>query len=76
MLHAAQIEQYRMMSPRERIAEMRALIALAERAMRVLPPEEMERRLQAADRIRERSKRALLERLSELRDDTSRPASG
>ena len=76
MLHAAQIEQYRRMSPREKIAEMRALLAVAERALRLLPAAEMERRLRAADRIRERSKRALLEKLSELRDDAPRTASG
>lgn len=58
------LDHYRRMSPRERIAEMRALEAVAVRALMVLPPEERARRLAAEDRIRRASIESLLEGLA------------
>ncbi|GIW71012.1 MAG: hypothetical protein KatS3mg102_0554 [Planctomycetota bacterium] len=66
MLGHELLQHYRRMTPRERIAEMRELIEVAERALGVLAPQEVRRRFEAADRIREASKRALLERLARL----------
>lgn len=73
MLSRNALEHYRRMTPRERIAEMRELIGVAERALLVLPPEEARRRLAAADRIREASKRAFLEGLRRLDEGRGRP---
>lgn len=66
MLSCETLEHYRRMTPRQRIAEMVELIDVAERALRVLPPEEAQRRLAAADTLREHSKIALLEALKRL----------
>jgi hypothetical protein len=64
MMSAHMLEQYRRMTPRERIAEMRALMDVAARALRVLPPEERARRLAAEDRLRRSSIEALLRGLA------------
>ncbi len=58
------LAQYRAMSPKERFAEMRSLMDVAERALSVLAPEERARRLTAEDRIRQASKQALLRGLA------------
>ena len=63
MLSPQQFGAYRNMSSRERIAEMRELPRVAERALAALVPQEAGRRLQAADRIRRESIVALLEGL-------------
>lgn len=64
MLSPAMLDHYRRMTPRERIAEMRALSEVALRSLMVLPPEERARRLAAEDRIRRASIEALLEGLA------------
>lgn len=73
MLSRNALEHYRRMTPSERIAEMKELIGVAERALLVLPPEEAQRRLAAADRIREASKHAFLEGLRRLEEGRGRP---
>lgn len=60
MMSAAMLEQYRRMTPRERIAELRSLMDIAARALRVLPAAERARRLLAEDRLRRASIEALL----------------
>jgi hypothetical protein len=67
------LEQYRRMTPRERIAEMRALMDVAARALRVLPPEERAKRLAAESRLRRASIEALLDGLHALPEE---PESG
>jgi hypothetical protein len=66
MLSPHMLEQYRRMTPRERIAEMRALMDVAARALKVLPPDERARRLAAEDRLRRSSIDALLDGLTAL----------
>ena len=60
MLSAAMLEQYRRMTPAERIAEMRALMAVAARSLEVLTPAERALRFAAEDRVRRASIEALL----------------
>lgn len=62
------LEQYRAMSPRERIAEMRALMDVAARALQLLPAAERAKRLAAEDRLRRDSIEALLRGLAALDD--------
>mgnify|MGYP001602391085 CR=1 FL=1 len=57
MLSREAIKHYRRMTPRVRIAEMKELLNVAARALRLLPPGEAERRLEAADRLRKEPKR-------------------
>jgi hypothetical protein len=66
MLSREAVEHYRRMSPRERIAEMKELLDVADRALRRLPRGEAARRLAAADRIHNESKSALLDALLRL----------
>ncbi|GEM_PF-5540699 len=73
MLSRDALEHYRRMTPRERIAEMKELIGVAERALAVLPPGEAARRLAAADLIREKSKKALLAGLRRLDEGSGQP---
>jgi len=56
------------MTPRERIAEMKDLIDVAERALLVLSPTERLRRYAAADKLREESRAALLAGLRKLEE--------
>ena len=63
------LEQYRAMSPKQRIAEMRALIDVAARALRRLPAAERARRLAAEDRLRRASIEALLHGLAQQTDE-------
>lgn len=74
MMSKQMLEEYRAMTPRERIDEMRALIDVAERALLVLPPEEMDRRLAAADLLRRKSIDALLTALRGLDVQRGQPA--
>jgi hypothetical protein len=69
MMSAAMLEQYRRMTPRERSAEMRALMDVAIRSLRVLPPAERARRLAAEDRLRRASIEALLDGLASLAEE-------
>lgn len=67
MLSAQALDHYRRMTPAERIAEMCALLDVAQRALEARTPEEIECRLAALDRERERSKAALRAGLARLR---------
>lgn len=67
-------EQYRRMTPKERIDEMRELLDVAEAALRVHAPEEIRRRMEAADRIRRNSLDAFLEGLKALSPPHGTPA--
>ena len=69
MLSAVMLEQYRRMTPAERIAEMRALMDVAARALQVLPPAERARRFAAEDRLRRASIEALLSGLASLAEE-------
>lgn len=64
MLSPSMLDHYRRMTPRERIAEMRSLSAVALRSLMALPSEERSRRLAAEDRIRRASIEALLRGLA------------
>lgn len=69
MMSAIMLEQYRRMTPAERIAEMQALMSVAARALQVLPPAERARRLAVEDRLRRASIEALLVGLASQTDD-------
>jgi hypothetical protein len=64
MIRRVMLDQYRAMSPRQRLAEMRSLMEVAARALRLLPPEERARRLATEDRLRRDSINALLRGLA------------
>lgn len=66
MMSRQMLDHYRRMTPAERIAEMRALLDVAERALRARGPEGIARRIEALDRERLRSKEALLAGLRRL----------
>lgn len=66
MLSVQALDHYRRMTPAERIAEMCALLDVAERALEARAPEEIARRFAALDRERMRSKAALLAGLARL----------
>ena len=68
MLSPTTLAQYRRMTPRQRIAEMCELLAVATRALDLLPPEERARRLAVEDRLRRESIDALLAGLARLED--------
>jgi len=69
MMSAAMLDQYRRMTPRERIAEMRALMDVAARALQVFPAAERARRLAAETRLRRASIEALLRGLASIADE-------
>ncbi len=69
MMSATMLEQYRRMTPKERITEMRALMDIAVRALQVLPAAERARRLAAETRLRRASIEALLSGLASLADE-------
>jgi hypothetical protein len=64
MIRGVMLDAYRAMSPRQRLAEMRSLMEVAARALRLLPPDERARRLAAEDRLRRESIDALLRGLA------------
>jgi len=70
------LRQYRAMSPRERIAEMRALMDIASRALGRLPAEERARRLAVETRLHRESNEALLRGLARQEDGNGAPDGG
>jgi hypothetical protein len=68
MLSQHMLAQYRSMTPRERIAEMRELLRIATHALELLPPAECIRRLAVEDRIRRDSVDALVAGLTAAED--------
>lgn len=58
------LEECRRMTPKQRFAEMRALMDVVARVFHVLPPEERARRLAAEGRIRRASREAPLQGLA------------
>lgn len=66
MISREKIEQYRRMTPEERWKETEELMTLAWRALRALPREERERRLEVIRSEHEESDAILLEHLRSL----------
>lgn len=62
------MEAYRRMTPAQRIAEMRALIDLSERALRARGPDDARRCFAVVDRMRAESKEAFLSALESTRE--------
>ncbi len=62
------MESYRKMTPAQRLAEMRVLIDVSERALRARGPDEARRRLAAVDRMRAESREAFLSALEGIRE--------